>query len=504
MIAVFGGPLSRFERVALGLGMALSAALMWPMRGALPDAAYAWLHIAKHVSTGAGFGLNAGDHTYVVTNPLWVTLLADGMWLGFDGPTLARAISGGATLLTVPLFLQLMRRTVRTPALRALGTVAWASSAWMARWGMSGLETPLAVALVMGGFVALTEGPEWGDRPVRTGSLWALAALTRPGAVLLLALWATVLLIDAKSRPGLRRLVFGLLPVVAIYGSWLLYARLSFNTFWPAVLATTPSVNPSLAEWWQRLTMDVDKIGATEGVLAIFGVLALVFGRLPSRLRDRSSLRILPLAWVILLPALFAARGLKVEARHLLLVIPVAQWLVWWAVDRTWSGERNEPRRWVRAAVLGGILAALVVVQNLHAYERVVLPEVARQKLAMSQTLIRWGKWLGEHDPGALVATESPGTIAYFGHARILDLNGLFTPRIEGERRGQSHREFIERLSFEGAGRAAYLVDRGTSVATLKSRSPYAGVFEVIDERDGYAFYRLNWAALTRDSTLTR
>ncbi|HUK63803.1 MAG TPA: hypothetical protein VLV15_10720, partial [Dongiaceae bacterium] len=233
MIALFGGPLSRVERAALALGLVLSAVLMWQVRSAIPDAAYVSLHIARHLAQGVGLVFNPGERIYGTTNPLWVTLLADGMALGLDGLTLARVLGVVSTLLTVPLFLQLMRRTVRTPALRALGTVAWASQASMARWGMSGVETPLAVALVLGGFVALTEGPDWGNRPVRTGALWALAAMTRPGAVLLLALWGTALLIDTQNRPGLRRLVFGLIAPVAIYGSWLLFARIYFGSFWP-------------------------------------------------------------------------------------------------------------------------------------------------------------------------------------------------------------------------------------------------------------------------------
>ncbi len=502
MIALFGGPLSRIERAALAIGLCISASMMWPTGGALCDGAYVWLHIAHHVSKGAGLAFNVGDHVYAVTNPLWVTLLADGMWLGLDGPMVARVLGGAATLLTVPLFLQLLRRTVRTPELRALGTLAWAANAWMARWALSGLEAPLAVALVLGGFVALTEGPGWGDRPIRTGALWALAAITRPGAVLLLALWATVLLIDAQSRPGLRRLVFGLLPVAAIYGSWLLFARLSFGTFWPSVLATAPPLNPSYAEWWRRMTVDFGRIAATEGALVVAGVMALVLGKLPSRKRDRSALRSLPLLWVILLPALFAARGLQVEARHLLIVIPVAQWLVWWAIDRTWSGERNESRAWVRATLIGSIVAVLVIGQNLRAYQSEVLPDSARQQQTMKRTLIRWGRWLGANDPGALVATDTPGALAYFGNARILDLNGLFTPQLEQVRRAQSRRELVERLAFGAAGRPSYLVDRGVSAAELKARSPYPDVFEPIEESDGYVFYRLRWSAMTGDSTL--
>ena len=501
MIPVFGGPLSRVERVALAAGLVLSAALMWPMRGGIPDGAYVWLHIARHLANGAGLVFNPGERIYATANPLWVTVLADGMALGLDGLTFARVLGALATLLTVPLFLQLLRRTVRTPALRALGTLAWASQPWMARWALSGLETPLAIALVLGGFVALAEGADWGERPIRTGALWGLAALTRPGAVLLLALWGTALLIDAKSRPGLRRLVFGMLPPVLIYGSWLVFARVYFGTFWPAVLSTAQPVNLTLAEWWSRLSGDFGKIASTEGAIVAAGVLAIALGRMPARRRDRPALRLLPLAWVVLLPALFAARGLQVGTRHMLLVIPVVHWIMWWAVDRTWSGERNESRAWVRATIVGAVIAATLIGMNLVAYRGEVTSDSFRRERAANRTLIRWGHWLGANAHGSLVASDTPGALAYFGQVRILDLGGRFTPELQRTLRAVPRAEIVERLAFESVGRAAFLVDSDRPSQALLATSPRRDAFELIDERDGHAFYRLNWNAGGRDTT---
>ncbi len=496
MIALFGGPLSRPERVALALGLVLSAVLMWYARAAVPDKAYVSLHIARHLAQGDGIVFNPGERVYGTTNPLWVTLLADGMSFGIDGLKLARLLGAASALLTVPLFLQLMRRTVRTPALRALGTVAWASQAWMARWAMSGIETPLAVALVLGGFVALTEGPDWGDRPVRTGALWALAAMTRPGAVLLLALWGTALLIDAQNRPGLRRLVFGLIAPVTIYGSWLLFARLYFGSFWPAVLSTPPVPNASIVEWWQRLVAEVGRIASTEGWIAGAGLLALVFSR-PVGKPNRSACRFLPAAWVILLPALFAARGFDIASRHLLLVVPVVHWLAWWAVDRWWSGEKQEVRAWMRATWLGALLAAAVVGQNLVTYRDEVRADATRRERQVNETLVRWGRWLGTHaPPGSLLATDSPGALAYFGRVRIVDLNGVFTPALAGIQHRMSHRDLVARLAFASAGRARFLVDTGTPAGEMLAASPYAAAFETLDGTGQCAFYQLHWSRI--------
>jgi len=230
-------PVARIEKIGLAVGLVLAAALMWPIRHYLTDDTFIHLQYAKHLAQGQGLVFNVGERVYGCTSPLWVTLLADCMAIGLDGLTVARVLGAAAALASVVTFLRLMRRTVRTPELRAFATVAWAGHAWMLRWSMSGMETPLAVVLVLGGFVAYTEGQQWGSRPVRTGALWALAALTRPEAVFLLALWALYLLVDADSRNGVRRLVFGMLPPVLIYGSWLAFSKLYFGTFWPETLS---------------------------------------------------------------------------------------------------------------------------------------------------------------------------------------------------------------------------------------------------------------------------
>src|SRR6185503_6321751 len=85
------------------------------------------------------------------------------------------------------------------------------------------------------------------SRSVRTGILWSLAALTRPEATFLLVLWGVCLLVDARSRDGIHRLVFGSLGPVILYGGWLLFARIYYGSFWPQTLAAKSAGGVGLA-----------------------------------------------------------------------------------------------------------------------------------------------------------------------------------------------------------------------------------------------------------------
>ena len=201
-MSVPASPLTRVERLGLVAGLLLMAALMWPLRGMLSDDTFFQLQYARHLAAGQGLVFNLGERVYGCATPLWVGLIADGMALGGDGLTVARVLAAIASLASVGIFLQLMRRTLELPALRALATVAWSANAWMLRWSTAGLETPLAVALVLAGFAAITEGKTWGARPIRTGALWGLACLVRPEAVFLLVLWLMLLIVDARTAPA--------------------------------------------------------------------------------------------------------------------------------------------------------------------------------------------------------------------------------------------------------------------------------------------------------------
>ena len=117
-------PMVRIERLGLVIGLIMATVLMWPLRGHITDDTFVHLQYARHLAQGSGPVFNSGEHVYGCTSPLWTSLLADAIALGWNGLVVARVIGFIATLATIPLFLQLMRRTVRLPALRGFATLA--------------------------------------------------------------------------------------------------------------------------------------------------------------------------------------------------------------------------------------------------------------------------------------------------------------------------------------------------------------------------------------------
>jgi hypothetical protein len=519
MFTIFGrvGPLTRVERWGLAAALLLAAALMWPLHGYLTDDTFIHLQYARNLAEGRGLVFNPGERVYGCTSPLWVTLLADGIALGFDGLRVARVLGALATLWSVALFLQLMRRNLKTPAVRAAATVAWAGHAWMLRWSMSGMETPLVVALTLAGFVAFTEGREWGARPVRTGALWALAALTRPEAALLLVLWGAFLLVDADSRAGLRRLVFGALPPLLIYGSWLLFAGFYFGSFLPQTLVAKAAGPAGLGAHLENLWRQVRIMGATDGVMAGVLVAALVVGRRAVwtwRPATQRAQRLLPWAWIVAVPLLYVARGVPVLSRYLLPLLPVLSWLAWRAGE-CWSlaapaasTSPPTPRAVRRTVVLGAALAAIVLAQNLAVYHGMVLPQVRSFSTGLQQSLIPMGRWLAQRTPaGSTVATPDIGALGYFGRRRVIDLGGLVTPQMVPFLAGETPEDAVAHFHFAAFARPDFIVDRGPRPDDLRLRSRYARALTPLRLASVpnlgvarpmpafYTLYRVDWVA---------
>lgn len=499
MIFTSAGPVSKVERVALVAALALTTALSLNLQAAPTDATYIHLNYARHLASGRGLVFNIGERVYGCVSPLWVTLVADAMALGADALTVARVLGFLATLASVGFFFQLMRRTVQSNALRAAGTLVWASHPWLARWSQSGTETSLAVALTLAGFVAFVEGQSWGSRPRRTGALWALAALARPEAVFLLLLWGAFLLIDAESREGLRRMVAGALPPIVIYGSWLLFARIYFGTFWPQELSV-PGFGATHHPLWFMVVFDEAKqlVLANLAPVLLLAVALLTGGK---RLwgQGGAAQRFVPWAWVLALPALYASRRMPVSTQHLLLVAPILSWLCWRALDHAWPTDPKGRRRglaWASTAA-----ALLGVGLNLALFKTRVMPEAIEVRRALNVGPVAWGQWFGRHtDPGAVVATPEIGAIGYFSARRVLDLSGVVSPAMVRSLQNESIADASSAFRFAAFARPDFLVERAGRPYHLIERSRYASALVPLGHTSGadatvYSFYRIDWAA---------
>jgi len=167
-----------------------------------------YLIFARNIAQGDLFSFNPGIFSSGSTGPLWSLLLAPTFLLpGSVG--LAKLLGLVTTLLAFWLTFRACNRVSGSSlaSVLATGTVAWAAAIPAVMLYESGLAQCLASAAIL--LTVRLTGPETGANQqwawVGLLVVWAALPLTRPDAVILVALNVFVLLVTRRADPAARR-----------------------------------------------------------------------------------------------------------------------------------------------------------------------------------------------------------------------------------------------------------------------------------------------------------
>jgi hypothetical protein len=212
------------------------------------DDAYISFRYLDNWLSGLGLVYNPGERVEGYTNFLWIVLLAPLRLLGLE-PELASLL---LSLAALALILWAVFHTASTLAgssgAGVAGLLLAASSAPLAQWSTSGMETTCFAALIA---LANQQLAIRHRHSLGSSLLFALAVLTRPpGALLAAVAFAAALLRRGPDRvQTLRRLVGPILLFTAILLAHLAF-RLAYyglplpNTFYAKLSGELPSLVP--------------------------------------------------------------------------------------------------------------------------------------------------------------------------------------------------------------------------------------------------------------------
>ena len=417
----------------------------------------AWIHFqfARNLARGDGLSFNPGEPTSGSTAPLWTLLLAGVYFLGGDFPVVGQLLSGAcylaATLATYALGLWLTRR-------RWAGWLAGAVVAVNGRFvwaGLSALETCLFAALSLLALGAHVSDRLTGRYRLRTAALFGLAALTRPEGYLLFALS----MIDSALRIAycvfrvpcrasrnthhasrftfhVSRLVLPILLFAAIVLPYLLFSlrtsgHLLPNTYHAKAVVDLFPDRDFLSVAARYLILDNPLLLP----FYVWGVFVLLFPALSgSAVADKGSPKryasLLGL-WSAGLPLVYAwlHAVLYQHGRYLIPLIPCNA--VIGVVGLLEVNQLARRRGWTfipaRAVALVCVLVVLGTAWRLPTVARLYAWNVDN----INHMHVALGHWLAEHTPpGAVLALNDIGAIAYVSERPVVDLAGLVTPEV--------------------------------------------------------------------------
>lgn len=400
----------------------------------------AWIHqvYARNLARYGEFAFTAGTPSAGSTSPLWTLLLSAGyllnldyrLWTFFSGALLLGASAVVASSLAKRLL----------PASANVGPAEFVVPLlvlfeWHLAWSaVSGMEIPLFVFLSL----LLFERFYSGERPWVVGIVGGLLTLTRPEGLVPAALVGLGLFARTAQVPGPQQQE----PTVPVQLAGPIRACLSFAAGWAAPVIPFAVFNlavsgtllpntfyaksaeyvkafasaPFLARWAQLFL--VPWVGAQ--ILLLPGLLYLTARQVSSR----QWLTLVPFAWTVILPALYALR-LPVAYQHGRYEMPVIPFIVLYGVLGTAMLLSRLRNRIVRATwtLSTGALLVLFWLIGADAYSQ----DVAIIDCEMVQT----ARWVADHAPAqGIVAAHDIGALGFFHERPVIDLAGLVTPEV--------------------------------------------------------------------------
>jgi arabinofuranosyltransferase len=428
--------------IVLAVWYALSASRVAGTLGFPLDDSWIHAQFARNIATGHGFSYTGGRAVSGSTAPLWTLVLA-AVYLVVRNIVTAALIAGVACQLAAGYYavrLALLFESTRVVALLA-GTITVVMPVMV--WGaVSGMEVPLAAALVLAGLYHYLRAAEVAAGQRRLGAaLLGLSALARPESLAI----AAIVVCGEWLRPGpfkgrARRFVEGSAIVAVAFAPLVLFSWFTIGhplptTFYaksgPGILQAIETRNgamlardllvfgPDAVKNFGLILLDQFSWPAWLLVPAVLGVLMARDVR-PIGLVLCAILALVPFAMGLTAPQRLKPDNVRYAAQLVVIAVPLLA-----------AGMSRLLRRPVIAAVVLGVatvITAARTVEGVGAYTGAVKTIQQLQVLA--------GRWIAANLPAnAVVAVNDVGAIAYFGNRRILDLEGLVSPEVLPYRR---------------------------------------------------------------------
>ena len=267
----------RYTALGLALLLSLSHQLLYPP---VTGDVYVTLRYARNLVEGYGPVYNPGEYVEGYVNFLWLSLVTvPGMV--FDDPDVsvaAAVVLGVACVLgCVLLAYRLTNRIVRLarpegadlPGLGVVAAILTAGVSSLAAYGVSGVETPLFVLLVLTAGLAFTV-----NRAVVSGVAVAMAIMTRPEGVVLALVGLVWFAVGAvRGRNTVSAVLAYLLGGGVLLVPWTVWRLTVYEHLLPNALLPRLS-----GPWQQRFAGGWDYLA--EFVLAYQGFVALAVAAL--------------------------------------------------------------------------------------------------------------------------------------------------------------------------------------------------------------------------------
>ncbi len=394
--------------------------------GYITDDTYIILRYSKNLAFGEGFSFNPGEKSYGFTTPLWVILLSI-FGKSSHLPLYSKLLSSLFGLLSITAFFFLSKKELGRSHVAIFALLLFTCDPWFIRWSSSGMETSLAVFLVILGYLMYkNHHPGY---PI----LFGFSTLTRPETGLLFIL---LLLWDRNRLKSITCYLIIFIP-------WLVFSWIYFGS---------PIPNTFLAK--HGFTPDYVLASFLSGtkILGVTYIIELFF-LLIYTLKTKKKEGILSILWIVLLIFFYSSGGARIISRYLLVLTPFIVLYGFKGIEML--GQKKKSLVYITVVIIFAINTWLGFWVNL--------PSCRDFTQGMRDCFIPIGKWLnGNTEEDAVIAAMDIGAIGYYSDRYILDIGGLVTKEMIPILKDNSMEEILGYHLYEKVKKPDFLVARDT------------------------------------------
>ncbi len=411
------GPMLLLAAVVLVAGF-------WRAAGDTVDDAWITFRCVQNFVHGAGLGFNPNAHIECFSNPLLVLLLTPAAAAGIPLALAARVIGTVAFFTCILGAFRLSQRIGASPLFGATAACATAASFPLLYYSVTGLETGLFAALLLGGVWRHAVR----NRLDLAGTLiWLAVAWCRPEGIAYVAFFFLLALWRERRAPS-NAFLLTLLLAAAI-GTGFILRHAYYGLWLPNTFYAKPPGTADLDPGTGALHASLLYLGS---YLSGLGVIPPVFAAWAASRAFRDTWRSRRVETPLLLTsvigtgaafAFYTGGDWFPAGRYLQPVTPALMVLAALGAQEL----ANRFRHAARPDLFAAVLLLPLILANL-----MTLGDFQRRRdrypfhVMNSRALVEAGRWLHAHlPPGTSIAAYRIGAVGYFSDCEIIDLLGL-------------------------------------------------------------------------------
>ncbi len=396
----------------------------------------AWIHrvYARAFAGGHGFEYNTGVQEAGATSPLWVIVTSPPHW--FE-PLGTRVVVFGVKIIgiilgiiSILIFYEIVGQVTKSPLAALVAASLLALEPRLLFSSLSGMETPLLVALWLGGLHASLK-----NRWILFAVLFGLTPVTRPESLVILPVCAIVFLLH-KTRLSWWKKVMVLLSLGFPFVLWSVFCEYTTGHWLP----NTYYLKSHPFRLTQQVLIDTWRVVASHGFGSLFIFLIGVIVCTAYLMNRR---QVQALVFIVVGPLIYV---LGVAGTRQIVADGYYYWTRWidpasvlltacfalgysvvlaGNVGLQALGASSARRVRALVSVLGAIGLLLCVPSFARSF-RDQRSHLITDCRAIDQINVQAGLWINEHiPPDAVIGVNDAGAIRYFGARYTIDLLGM-------------------------------------------------------------------------------